>query len=88
MLDISHEPDLGYIFFPSELPHHPGHPRLDIILTEVPTERHFDPLKVQFQIVSPPNQANHLTIHHPGPLVKSTGWAQAEFLSWIASAKK
>jgi hypothetical protein len=65
MLDISHEPDLGYIFFPSELPHHPGHPRLDIILTEVPTERHFDPLKVQFQIVSPPNQANHLTIHHP-----------------------
>lgn len=65
MLDISHEPDLGYIFFPSELPHHPGHPRLDVILTKVPTERHFDPLKVQFQIVSSPNHVNHLTIHHP-----------------------
>lgn len=65
MLDISHEPDLGYIFFPSEIPHHPGHPRLDVVLTELPTERHFDPTKVQFQIASSQNRLEHLTIHHP-----------------------
>jgi len=65
MLDISHEPDLGYIFYPSEIRHYPGHPRLDVILTELPTERHFDPTKVQFQIVSSPGHTAHLTVHHP-----------------------
>jgi len=65
MLDISHEPDLGYIFFPSEIPHYPGHPRLDVILTELPTERHFDPTRVQYQIVSRQNRAEHLSVHHP-----------------------
>ena len=65
MLDVSHEPDLGFIFYPSEIPHYPGHPRLDVILTEHPTERHFDPTKVQYQIASPQNRIEHLTIHHP-----------------------
>lgn len=66
MLDVSHEPDLGFIFYPSEISfHYPGHPRLDVILTEHPTERHFDPTKVQYQIASPQNRTEHLTIHHP-----------------------
>jgi len=65
MLDLSDKPDLGYIFYPSKIPHYPGHPRLDVILTELPTERHFDPTKVQFQIAVPPNSIERLTIHHP-----------------------
>ncbi|MEZ4591286.1 MAG: hypothetical protein R3D55_09090 [Chloroflexota bacterium] len=65
MLDLTHEPDLGYIFYPSEFSHYPGHPRLDVILTTEPTERHFDPSKVQFQVISAQNHLEHLTIHHP-----------------------
>lgn len=65
MIDISHEPDLGYIFYPSEIPHYPGYSRLDVILTELPTERHFDPTKVQFPIVSPQNRTERLIVHHP-----------------------
>ena len=65
MLDLTHEPDLGYIFYPHETPNHPGHPRLDVIIPAVPTYRHFDPQKAQFQIVSAANDVEHLTIHHP-----------------------
>lgn len=68
MLDLTHEPDLGYIFYPSEIPHYPGHPRLDVILTTSPTERHFDPVKIQFSAISSSNRLEHLTIHHPWPL--------------------
>ena len=53
MLDLSHEPDLGYIFYPYETPDHPGHPRLDIIIHEKPTNRHFDPQKVQYKVAEP-----------------------------------
>ncbi|MBK8903805.1 MAG: hypothetical protein IPM53_21670 [Anaerolineaceae bacterium] len=65
MLDISHKPDLGYFFYPSQIHHYPGHPQLDVILTEKPTERHFDPTKVQFQIVASQARAEHLTVRHP-----------------------
>jgi hypothetical protein len=65
MLDLSHEPDLGYIFHPHEIPDHPGHPRLDVIIPASPTYRHFDPQKVQFQVVSPATgQIEHINIHH------------------------
>lgn len=70
MLDLSHEPDLGYIFYPHEVPKHSGHPRLDIIISTTPTQRHFDPEKVRFQIVLPPNRIEHITIHHPWTLGK------------------
>ena len=65
MLDLTHEPDLGYIFYPPEAPHHPGHPRLDVILPKSPTYRHFDPQKVRYQIASPSDGVTQLTIHHP-----------------------
>ncbi len=65
MLDLSHEPDLGYIFYPLDAPHHPGHPRLDVIIPATPTYRHFDPQKVRFQIASQAGGMTQLTIHHP-----------------------
>jgi len=65
MLDLTHEPDLGYIFYSPETPHHPGHPRLDVIIPATPTYRHFDPQKVRFQVVSPAGGIAQMTIHHP-----------------------
>lgn len=65
MLDLTEEPDLGYVFYPYEIPHYPGHPRLDIIIPAVPTYRHFDPQKAQFRVVSFPNKLEQITIHHP-----------------------
>ena len=65
MLDLTHEPDLGFIFSPHDMAHHPGHPRLDIIIPAEPTFRHFDPQKVEFQIVSAAGDIGHLCIHHP-----------------------
>lgn len=71
MLNLVDKPDLGYIFYPSKIRHHPGHPQLDIIMTEPPTERHFDPEKAKFQTVSTGNGIETLTIHHPWAAGKS-----------------
>jgi hypothetical protein len=65
MLDLTDEPDLGYIFYPPETRHYPGHPRLDVVIPATPTYRHFDPQKVQFQIASLAGGIAKLTIHHP-----------------------
>lgn len=70
MLDLTHEPDLGYIFYPPETHHHPGHPRLDVIIPATPTYRHFDPQKVRFQVTSPSGGITQLTIHHPWTMGK------------------
>lgn len=71
MLDLKHEPDLGYIFYPHKTPDHPGHPRLDVIIPAAPTYRHFDPQKVQFQVTSVTDGIEHLKIHHPWTMGKS-----------------
>jgi hypothetical protein len=65
MIDLSHEPDLGYVFYPHEKPDHAGFPRLDVIISATPTYRHFDPQHVKFQIVSPRGDVEHITVHHP-----------------------
>jgi len=65
MLDLLHESDLGYIFYPYEPADHPGHPRMDIIIREEPTNRHFDPQKVQYKVVSRRGEIDHISIHHP-----------------------
>ena len=70
MLDLSHEPSLGYLFYPHNVPDHPGHPRLDVIIPAVPTYRHFDPQKAQFPIVSATRDIEHISIHHPWTLRK------------------
>lgn len=70
MLDLSHEPDLGYVFYPHEVSDLLGHPRLDVIIMATPTYRHFDPQRAQFQVVSPTNNIEHVSIHHPWSLRK------------------
>jgi hypothetical protein len=68
MLDLSHEPDLGYVFYPHETPDHAGFPRLDLIIPAKPTYRHFDPQNVRFQVVSPTRDIDHISVHHPWTL--------------------
>jgi hypothetical protein len=68
MVDLSHEPDLGYIFYPHDISNHPGHPRLDVIIPAEPTFRHYDPVKVQFQVIPAAAELERLTIHHPWSL--------------------
>ena len=70
MLDLSHEPDLGYIFYPYKTPEHPGHPRLDVIIPAAPTYRHFDPQKVEFHVASATGDIEHISIHHPWTMEK------------------
>lgn len=65
MVDLTHEPDLGYFFHPSTVDDHPGHPRLDVIIPATPTQRHYDPQKVQFFVSSARNEVRQLTVHHP-----------------------
>ncbi len=70
-LDLSHEPDLGYAFYPYEtMPDHPGHPRMDVIIPKTPTYRHFDPQKVQFQIVSHAGDIGRISICYPWTMAK------------------
>lgn len=71
MLDLAHEPDLGYLFYPyEEMVEHPGHPRLDVIIPNTPTTRHFDPQKIQFQVVSHAGDLGRISIGHPWTLAK------------------
>ena len=65
MLDLSHEPDLGYFFYPHEVENHPGRPRLDIILREIPTERHYDPQQAHFKVITSSGYLEQISIHHP-----------------------
>lgn len=63
-LDFSQEPDLGYYFYPPEIDEHPGHPRMDVILTATPTNRHFDPLRVSY-LVALRGGTERLVVCHP-----------------------
>jgi hypothetical protein len=71
MPDINHEPDLGYIFYPYEGLDHPGHPRMDVIIQEKPTLRHYDPQDVHFKVVSAAGAADPITIIHPWKMSRS-----------------
>ena len=70
MLDLSHEPDLGYVFYPYEVPGHPGYGRFDAIIPIQPTYRHFDPVTAQFPIIASGGSLEHLRVHHPWTLGK------------------
>jgi hypothetical protein len=71
MLDLSQEPDLGYVFYPYESIEHPGHPRMDVIIHKKPTLRHFDPEEACFLVASHKgHKIDHVHICHP--------WTQAK----------
>lgn len=61
---FANEPDLGYIFYPSARPG-PGHPRLDVVINNKPTERHFDPENARFNVVSAQRSVETIAVHHP-----------------------
>jgi hypothetical protein len=64
-LDLSHEPDLGFIFYPAETVDHPGHSRLDFILREQPSSHRYDLESVNFVVASAAGAVEGLTVHHP-----------------------
>jgi hypothetical protein len=56
--------DLGYVFYPHRRVSEPGYPRLDVFLRHVPTEHHFDPLKVRLRVVDNELGVLTLTVDH------------------------
>ena len=61
------ERDYGYYFHSREYSDSPGHPRLDVILRSVPTEKHFDPEKLSIIVASDHRGTEFLRVHHPWP---------------------
>jgi len=50
-IDLSQEPDLGYVFYPPTDENGFGGNRFDVVLTEHPTLRHYDPHRIQVTLV-------------------------------------
>ena len=55
----------GYWFYPSKSKHAFGGVRLDIVINEKPTMKHFDPQHVHLSIKAEENLIEPLVIHHP-----------------------
>lgn len=64
MINPINEPELGYDFHPGTADRFPSHPQLDVTLWDVPTQRHFDPEQVHFEITGS-GRPEKLTITHP-----------------------
>ncbi len=58
------ENKIGYWFYPPDSRHAPGGNGLDIIIKEIPTNQHFDPLLINLPIKSKAG-IETLKIHHP-----------------------
>ena len=59
--------DLGFVYYPSAYPNAPGASRLDIILHDNPTERHFDPEAVELTTRGEDGRIERQTFTHPWP---------------------
>lgn len=64
MITSTNEPDLGYDFHPGTANRFPGHPQLTIYLRDEPTQRHFDPELVHFEVAGG-GRPEELTVTHP-----------------------
>lgn len=64
MFDQLDKLDFGYDFQPADADRFPGHPQLDIVLRDEPTQRHFDPEQVHFDIAHS-GRVEALTVSHP-----------------------
>lgn len=71
MLDLTHEPDLGYVFYPNETPDHPGHPRMDVIIPAIATHQHYDLKKFNFKLSRRQKTSNISSYTIPGHWGKS-----------------
>jgi hypothetical protein len=67
MIDIPHEPDLGYIFYPAADDGVFGSTRLDVVLHEHPTRRHYDPESIQVTIATSQESTNVLHFNYSTP---------------------
>lgn len=63
--------NLGYIYYPSKQKEKLDHPRLDVILSQNPSDMHFDPEKVEFRIVASRDEIQTLTVEHPWTFQKN-----------------
>jgi hypothetical protein len=68
-MDKPQGPEFGYRYYPSEKEDDLGHPRLDVLLAEVPSGRHFDPERAEFPVVSARNEIQPLAVEHPWTLL-------------------
>ena len=57
--------DLGYRFYAPRYSHAPGYPRVDIKISASPTGRHFDPERIDLQIITPEGEIDSLRVTHP-----------------------
>ena len=62
-IDISHEPDLGYIFHPRKGEDVFGNSRLDVIFHDQPTLRHYDPQSMRCAVARQEN-IETISIHY------------------------
>jgi len=60
----------GYFFHTRERPDSPGHPQLDVFLRFVPTEKHFDPIKMTINVAVGGKDIEFIKVHHPWPLLE------------------
>ncbi len=58
-------PKIGYLYHYPRLDHPAENFKLDIFISSVPTEQHFDVEHVHFQIATPEDNLERLTVLHP-----------------------
>lgn len=64
-------PEIGYLFHYPQLDKPADHFRLDVFVSDTPTEKHFDVQHVQFGIIKDNKVIEHLNVSHPWASTKS-----------------
>lgn len=60
-----HQPDLGYLVYPPQRHDAPGSPRVEFILAEHPSGKHFDPRSVELPVADSNGRVYELALAHP-----------------------
>jgi len=64
-------PEIGYLFYYPQLDQHTDHFRLDVFVSDIPTEKHFDVQSVKYSIKGANKVVEHLNVSHPWASGKS-----------------
>ena len=59
------QPQIGYLFHYPDLNHPTDNFRLDVFVSDVVTEQHFDVFKAHFPVQNPETGIEHLVVEHP-----------------------
>ena len=65
-------PKIGYLYHYPKLDHPTNKFRLDIFISSIPTEEHFDVLRAHFFVKGPKGMLDRLTITHPWDFEKTS----------------